>query len=871
MFRYEVQFACLLLEDAFGPVVASCARLLLHHGSLTILELRDLFANSSFSRTSLGSHSTPASRSSCLQTQDVYPLLRNALLVLYQHNLLIVTPIDAPASGPAGLAASMSPPGGSASGSVSSQATNRQLREPLQKKTGTQEGRATPAGEDIDVTKNSTDEPAATAAVSGKDSGSGDKSPCLFEPDEGLETDPAEREESPAAASSERDGLDGRAPQENGISPSLARSSRGAEEETSSSSASAPLSQTSHGMLRYSLALDEVLRRLRYPHFAVYVQKRWGFECRVIFLQVMRAGRQCVQEAVRNALEDPYTHFDVSASCGGNSGPSDTPKNGDPTFNPHTSSSSLTDLSLRRAFLRLISSSLLVQCETALPRKTETEDGSGSNGGLGASPSRHGTGQGKGTRKRPGSVGAGAKTTAGGGKRGKQQKTAEHSDASNGVSFLQHRQEEEEGNGSAAQQNALGIPAYLMNLLAGQTDQAGRTVSVTPDSPGGTGLQARRKGGAEGSSQAQQRLQQRQQMLVERQLFERLQSQRVPFRVNTELLTLELCKEVRAVLLAPGSGGAVPSSKRSVFSTVYSRLPTQVAERFILARVGDNKLARATVRALIEGCVQLVHNRGSPQQAIQADQEASQQGKARLNLFCKWIKFEALEQAVLTNLEKTGVNRQAVERSQLIRLLEALAKHPDRFLQATVHDGQSMYKLNWDELRIVLRRRLVYETVVARCGEKAARVWSLMACKHPFMVGKNCQFWDDQTVADTALLPPQGARRIFYLLAQEGFVRFHESDRLGATATPLSNKHALVVTTSDDTVVLQVLQDFYQTALNLLERKRAEAACLLQLQTNAHTLSPEDTLHLRKREAAEDLLEAHLLAMSEPLMILRDL
>lgn len=305
MFRYEVQFACLLLEDAFGPVVASCARLLLHHGSLTILELRDLFANSSFSRTSLGSHSTPASRSSCLQTQDVYPLLRNALLVLYQHNLLIVTPIDAPASGGAGPTASMSLPSGSASANTSSQATSRQLRQPVQKKTGTQEGRATPAGEVTDVTKHSIDEPVATTAASGKDSESGDKSPCLFAPDEGLETDPAEREESTPAASSERDGLDGSAAQENGSSSSLARSSRGAEGDTSSPSASVPLTQTSHGMLRYSLALDEVLRRLRYPHFAVYVQKRWGFECRVIFLQVMRAGRQCVQEAVRTALEDP--------------------------------------------------------------------------------------------------------------------------------------------------------------------------------------------------------------------------------------------------------------------------------------------------------------------------------------------------------------------------------------------------------------------------------------------------------------------------------------------------------------------------------------------------------------------------------------
>lgn len=307
MFRYEVQFACLLLEDAFGPVVASCARLLLHHGSLTILELRDLFANSSFSRASLGVSSSSLPRSvACPQTQDVYPLLRNALLVLYQHNLLIVTPVDPHASGAGPAASATSSQSTHASGCASSsQSAHRQPKQPVQRKAGSREGRAPAVGEDADVTKNQVDESTAAVELSGREAVSGDKSPCLFAPDEGLE-DPPSEEQRATVAPSDREASEAHAARDKEGASSLNGNARGrAEGESPHSSAPVPFVQTAHGTIRYSLALDEVLRRLRYPHFAVYVQKKWGFECRVIFLQVMRAGRQCVQEAVRNALEDP--------------------------------------------------------------------------------------------------------------------------------------------------------------------------------------------------------------------------------------------------------------------------------------------------------------------------------------------------------------------------------------------------------------------------------------------------------------------------------------------------------------------------------------------------------------------------------------
>ncbi|KYF42143.1 DNA-directed RNA polymerase III POLR3C [Toxoplasma gondii ARI] len=823
MFRYEVQFACLLLEDAFGPVVSTCARLLLLHGSLTILELRDLFlavpsasgVSPPLSRCSrnAAAFASGCGRPSTHAGQDVYPLVRNALLVLLQHNLLLVTPIDgqgAPSLRAAPQAAGF--PGDTGKGGRRASVSAVSVQKPPPGKPTRETGKATKPGDPKSET--------------------GSESPCLFAPDEGLEVREAE---TPDLASAETD-LHGPT-----LRPGDLRNGDKGARPADGPGAAAP---QPHGTIRYSLDLDEVLVRLRYTRFAVHVQQTWGFACRVILLQVMRAGRQCIREAVQSALEDPYTHFDISAVSGGSGLSGDAEDDaagarkgpgGVSAPADRQGAKPLTDLVLRRAFLQLISSSILIQAEPPLHLSPGVLDdqGQGDLRGGGAVAKSHGRKRGR---------------AAAGGAAGKQQKTRDN----RGADGFGNASEGEDGMGNE-QASALGVPAYLLNLLGAQGQASTGRPShnfASLDELGDSSLSAsaalRDTPGSKGSSALleQQATYTKQQRQVEKQLLERLEEQRVPFRVNTQLLTLALCK--------------------------------QVAESFILARVGDNRLARATVRALLDAGVELLHGEQGPgrrhqTQTLQAEQEATQQGKARLNFLCKWIKFDAVEQAVKANLEKLGVKKEAMQKAQLIRLLEALAKHPDRFLQATLHDGQSMYKLNWEELRAVLRRRLLYDAVVARCGEKAGRVWSLMACKHSFMVERSSPFWDDQTVADMALLPPQGARKIFYLLAKEGFARFHESDRLSASATQLSNKHALVVTISSDAAVLQVLQNFYHMALNLLERKCAEAARLLQLQTKGQSLSPEEVLQLRKREAAEDLLEAHLLAMSEPLMILRDL
>lgn len=94
-----------------------------------------------------------------------------------------------------------------------------------------------------------------------------------------------------------------------------------------------------------------------------------------------------------------------------------------------------------------------------------------------------------------------------------------------------------------------------------------------------------------------------------------------------------------------------------------------------------------------------------------------------------------------------------------------------------------------------------------------------------------------------------------YALARAGFARFHESvrmipllrglrrhnqaviaycelfiqDRLPASCTTMSSKHALVISCSIHETQQQVLDLLLRSALNLLDRKRAEGQQLAEL------------------------------------------
>ncbi|CDJ34417.1 uncharacterized protein EMH_0090060 [Eimeria mitis] len=187
-------------------------------------------------------------------------------------------------------------------------------------------------------------------------------------------------------------------------------------------------------------------------------------------------------------------------------------------------------------------------------------------------------------------------------------------------------------------------------------------------------------------------------------------------------------------------------------------------------------------------------------------------------------------------------------------------------------DGQAAYRLDWQQIRALMQRRILSEAVLARCGPKAARVWRRLTSPGDCPGSSSSSlFFDEQMIADGCLLPPSGARQAMYSLALAGFARFHESDRLPASCTSMSSKHALVIRCSSEDTQQQVLQTILQAALNLLERKRAEAQQLAQLRCRTQCLADSELQQQRQREAAEDILEANVLRLAEPLAILMDI
>lgn len=104
-----------------------------------------------------------------------------------------------------------------------------------------------------------------------------------------------------------------------------------------------------------------------------------------------------------------------------------------------------------------------------------------------------------------------------------------------------------------------------------------------------------------------------------------------------------------------------------------------------------------------------------------------------------WLTFDFLEQTTNTILLKQQPRGSAIQKTQLIRLLDGLAKHPDGLLVTSMKglylsfpfpsycrfrlsfyflplsplhfhtDGQAAYRLNWTRLRVLLQRRVISE------------------------------------------------------------------------------------------------------------------------------------------------------------------
>lgn len=203
-------------------------------------------------------------------------------------------------------------------------------------------------------------------------------------------------------------------------------------------------------------------------------------------------------------------------------------------------------------------------------------------------------------------------------------------------------------------------------------------------------------------------------------LVSRLQQQRVPFKVNIPFISLLLCKKVKH--LTTETPPLLQSFLLKAQATgLVDAVPLQAVKRFVLARVGDTRLVRAAVTGLLQAV------RLKPQQ--QQREVDGQQPNARLDIhssthylgwaayysvvltyvlvllrgfaygaasvverYAEWLTFDTLEAAVTAELQQqqqqqgAGGSRVSVQKSQLIRLLDGLTKHPDHLL-ATVMKG----------------------------------------------------------------------------------------------------------------------------------------------------------------------------------------
>eukprot|EP00922_Rhytidocystis_sp_ex-Travisia-forbesii_P040227 GHVS01059857.1.p1 GENE.GHVS01059857.1~~GHVS01059857.1.p1 ORF type:complete len:714 (+),score=145.59 GHVS01059857.1:79-2220(+) len=279
-------------------------------------------------------------------------------------------------------------------------------------------------------------------------------------------------------------------------------------------------------------------------------------------------------------------------------------------------------------------------------------------------------------------------------------------------------------------------------------------------------------------------------------------------------------------------------------------LSKQMAEDFVAARFVDSPVVRFAIRCLL--------NKVRHQSTVRTSGWTVYAGR---------MSFSEIEHEVAQMAAAQG--KRPPERNTLLKVLDAMTRHRDRMIITETEGANSMYFIDWNTLKILLKGRVIYDSVSARCGEAASRVWSVIAQPNQ-ATGAESLAWDDKSVAATALMSPNKARESLYRLAVEGFARIQESD---VTSLPnsLSTRHAAVFSIHQPEVRCHVLRLFFRTALNLYYRKRRECAQINQLDWRLQSLSASEEKKLLALQSGEDLLEAELLNLDRLIMILRDL
>ncbi|KAL8441979.1 hypothetical protein Emag_006756 [Eimeria magna] len=890
--------------DAFGPYVARVARLLLLYRSLTFLELRDLLPaplNNSSSAAGLVKASAAAAKTTAAAAQqqqgreEEYCRLRNALLVLLQHNLLSCSPVSSggpPTAIPA-AAASAATTAAAAAGATAAAAESAAAAE--QHQPASRPGSSSTVNSSsntfrLPVTATASDATAAT----------------------------------PSAAAS---------------------------------AAAAPAAAVPHGGVRYSLCVGAALALLRFPALAAVTGETLGGNARLLLLQIFKAGRICMQDAVALALADPclrllplplrptpllhlvplllrrlhflclvllqlpfaallldYCMRVALISAAAAAGAADA--NGDESgtsLSAHQAQQRQQEL--QRCFLQLVSNAYVTQCEPPMPSVQQQQQQQqqqlqqqGRKRKAEAKPA---------VRKLP------AKTAD------VPAYTAEDSDADG------------DDDGEA-------LPGFLLTMLE-DSDPAAKARKTGPPSGGSS---------SNSSSFAASRQMHKQQQLLD-SMITRLQQQRIPFKVNIPLISLLLCKKVccagccccrcflllhvlpldlmlllqlYVLLLYPTA--ALPaillsrmppllplldwfSDASCAAALTAARAMAVVGEltavkQFVLARVGDTRLVRAAVTALLHA----VRLRPQQQQQQRGDDEW-QQPSGKLDVHSKAAVTSELQQQQQQQQQGGGgASKVSVQKTQLIRLLDGLAKHPDRLLATMMKDGQAAYRLDWKQLRSLMQRRVVCEWVTKgfkqwfhaagkrqpACGggsleqQRAPlqqRKFTLMSKWKAFGWLDCFDLWSDgkshrdsgmhsssssstsSNSSTTGAEAAMKARAAAAARAAEGSNDMSDAmgvvqDRLPASCSALASKHALVISCSLEETQQQVRDLLLRSAMNLLERKRTESRHLSELRCRTQCLSTWEVQQQRLREAAEDVLDSNILGLGEPLAILME-
>eukprot|EP00922_Rhytidocystis_sp_ex-Travisia-forbesii_P010691 GHVS01015650.1.p1 GENE.GHVS01015650.1~~GHVS01015650.1.p1 ORF type:complete len:753 (+),score=195.56 GHVS01015650.1:167-2425(+) len=282
-------------------------------------------------------------------------------------------------------------------------------------------------------------------------------------------------------------------------------------------------------------------------------------------------------------------------------------------------------------------------------------------------------------------------------------------------------------------------------------------------------------------------------------------------------------------------------------------LSKQMAEDFVAARFVDSPVVRFAIRCLLNK----VRHQST---AVRGSNTARTVYSGRMSF--PEIEHEVAEMAA-------AQSKRPAERNTLLKVLDAMTRHRDRIIINETEGASSMYFIDWNALKTLLKGRVIYDAVSARCGEAASRVWSVIAQPNQAS-GRESPLWDDKTVATTALMSPNKARESLYRLAVEGFARMQESD---VTTLPncVSTRHAAVFSIHQTEVRCHVLSVLFKTTLNLYHRKRRECAQINQLDWRLQSLNAAEEKKLLALQSGEDLLEAELLNLDRLIMILRDL